>query len=190
MPSIQDRRDRETVVRPSYQKRRARVSSERNVETTSSRRTFADGEDGPVIGEADLYRAIPSFQPIHLLSPPIFTLIRRARKREKTERIQTRRTRISWNTDLIRTLALLYRISTPLSSPAVLLDKKRGDFNWRRRRFFFFFFFCEDRNLEEEERWKRRRVKREESGRLSRGYDNKDALEIIEEQVVWSNRCN
>lgn len=83
--------------------------------------------------------------------------------KKKTKRIQTRRTRISWNTDLIRTLALLYRISTPLSSPAVLLDKKRGDFNWRRRFFFFFLLrgskFGRGREMETKKGEKRREWK-------------------------------
>lgn len=43
------------------------------------------------------------------------------------------------------------------------------------------FFFFEDRNLDLEEE---EGEKREKGGRFSRGYNNKDALGIIEEQVV------
>lgn len=143
MPSIQDRRDRETVVRPSYQKRRARVSSERNGETTSSRR-LAGGRRGggrgiPVIGEADLYRAIPSFQPIRLLPSNFcsYPESKEARKklflRERDREKERKSKRVSPEHRLIRTLALLYRthIYICILFPA-LLDKKRGNFNWRR----------------------------------------------------------
>lgn len=117
VPSIQDRRDRETVVRPSYQKRRARVSSERNGETTSSRRLLLVEE------EEEEYRllakpiSIVQFHPSSQFasSPLIFALTRRARKRERNcfwekEREKERKSkRVSPEHRLIRTLALLYR---------------------------------------------------------------------------------
>lgn len=201
MPSIQDRRDRETVVRPSYQKRRARVSSERNGETTSSRRLLPveeqeeeeeKEEEDRLLAKLDLYRAIPSFQAIHLL-PSNFCSYHESKEARKKlflrERKRERKSeRVSPKHRLIRTLALLYltHIYTLFSSP-ILLDKKRGNFNWRwitasrEACSFFFFFFCEDRNLDLEEG---EGEKREKGGRFSRGYNNKDALGIIEEQVV------
>lgn len=145
MPSIQDRRDRETVVRPSYQKRRARVSSERNGETTSSRRLLPveeqeeeeeKEEEDRLLAKLDLYRAIPSFQAIHLL-PSNFCSYHESKEARKKlflrERKRERKSeRVSPKHRLIRTLALLYltHIYTLFSSP-ILLDKKRGNFNWR-----------------------------------------------------------
>lgn len=102
----------------------------------------------------------------------------RKRQRER-EKIQTRVSGTPTNSN----------IGSPLSHPYIyicilfpaLLDKKRGNFNWRRithRDHDREVFFSEDRNLDlEEEEEKDRR-------RFSRSYNNKDALGIIEEQVV------